>query len=262
MSRATASAEQPLEPSSRVFRAPNRRVPLVARDIAREVALMAALFIAYQAVRWIAIGDVREAFSNARVIIEWERDAGIYLERPLQAWIMENGALTRFLSAFYLFGLYPLMVFLAVLTFVANRDLYRWARNAILISWCIALVAYLRFPVAPPRFLVEQGFLDAGYEGARRLGLPWANQYAAMPSMHQGFAVIFGVVFWRLLAPWLALPLAVGLPLLMFVSIVATANHFIVDAFVGTLVVAIGMLLARGLERRREHSTRSGLRQA
>jgi hypothetical protein len=237
--------------AARVFRAPNRRVPLTAADIVREVALLSALFVVYQAVRWIAIGDVQHALSNAHLLVGWERHVGIYVERPVQAWILGSDVLLRLLSAFYLFGLYPLMLFLAVITFVANRELYRWARNAILISWSIALVAYVGFPVAPPRFLADEGFTDAVFGGARSLGLPWTNQYAAMPSMHEGFAVIFGVTLYRLLVPWLGWPLALGLPALMFVSIVGTANHFIVDALAGAVVVTFAMLVARAVEGRR-----------
>ena len=208
-----------------------------------ELSLVLGLFVAYQLVRCLAIDDVSAAFANARRIVEWERDAGIFIEHSLQSSLIQADHLRHFLSAYYVWALYPLMIALAVLTFVMNRELYRWARRAIFLSWGIALTGYVLFPVAPPRFLWEQGFVDVVH--GESSGLPfWVNSYAAMPSMHEGFAVIFGVTLYRLLTPWLGIPAAVALPALMFLSIVGTANHFVLDAVAGTAVAVLGMVAA------------------
>ena len=208
-----------------------------------ELALVFGLFVAYQVVRWAAVDDAGAAFANARRIVEWERSAGIFVEQSLQSSLIQAAHLRSFLSAYYVWALYPLMIVLAVVTFAMNRELYRWARRATFLSWWIALAGYVLFPVAPPRFLGEHGFVDVVYGGSD--GLPfWVNSYAAMPSMHEGFAVIFGVTLYRLLTPWLGLPAALALPTLMFLSIVGTANHFVLDAVAGTAVAVLGMTAA------------------
>jgi hypothetical protein len=224
-----------------------------------ELALVLGLFVAYELVRWLAIDDVSTAFANARRIVEWERSAGIFIEHSVQSSLMQVDQLSHFLAAYYVWALYPLMIALAVLTFVMNRDLYRWARRAIFLSWGIALAGYMFFPVAPPRFLWEQGFVDVVH--GESSGLPfWVNSYAAMPSMHEGFAIIFGITLYRLLTPWLGFSVALALPALMFFSIVGTANHFVLDAVAGTAVAVLGMVTAslmprlmERLARRRRH---------
>jgi hypothetical protein len=245
-----SSARDGARPRALVFRAVGKRVMPSRADIVREVLLVMGLFVAYQLARWVAIDDVRSAFANARLIIEWEREANIYLERSVQTSLIRFDTVVEFLSAYYVWGLYPFMVGLGAITFVANRDLYRWARNAIFISWAIALIGYVLFPVAPPRFFLDQGFIDTVYGSSINLAPPWTNHYAAMPSMHQGFAVIFAVTAYRLFVPAVGWPLACALPVVMFLSIVATGNHFVVDAAAGIVVVTFGMLAAWYWERR------------
>lgn len=66
------------------------------------------------------------------------------------------------------------------------------------------------------------------------------NQYAAMPSLHFGWSLWCGVVI-VMLAPKLWMK-ALGLlhPLFTIAAIVATANHWVLDAAGGALVVAMG----------------------
>lgn len=66
------------------------------------------------------------------------------------------------------------------------------------------------------------------------------NQYAAMPSLHFGWSLWCGVVI-VMLAPKLWMK-ALGLlhPLFTIAAIVATANHWVLDAVGGALVVALG----------------------
>ena len=71
------------------------------------------------------------------------------------------------------------------------------------------------------------------------------NPFAAVPSLHFGYALIVGVVLavvaqrriWRIAGALY--------PAAMLLIIVATGNHFFVDAALGGLVVVIGWLVAR-----------------
>lgn len=220
-----------------------------------ELALVLGLFAVYQIVRWAAIDDVGAAFAHARRIVEWEREAGIFVERSLQRSLIQAGHLRSFLAIYYVWALYPLMIALAVVTFVMNRELYRWARRAIFLSWGIALSGYVFFPRRPAALPLGAGIRGRGHGESR--GLPfWVNSYAAMPSMHEGFAVIFSGTLYRLLTPWLGLPAALALPTLMFLSIVATANHLVLDAVAGTVVAVLGMAAASFMPRLTERMAR------
>jgi hypothetical protein len=123
----------------------------------------------------------------------------------------------------------------------------------------IALAGYSFFPTAPPRLLPEWGFFDSisdatGVHATNASVNAFFNQYAAVPSMHVGFAVMLGVTFARLVrrrvvqALWLAYPL-----LITFVTVV-TANHFLADAVLGALTAAASAYAASWLARTRPHA--------
>ena len=112
----------------------------------------------------------------------------------------------------------------------------------------IGFAVFWAYPVAPPRML--PGFIDvvqkAGGLGAWHDTLmKHADQFAAMPSMHLGYAVWCGIVAWRLAqrrgARVGAMVFAIGYPLLTALVVISTANHYLLDvlAGIGTIVVAI-----------------------
>ena len=111
-----------------------------------------------------------------------------------------------------------------------NPSFY-FVRNMFMVSMGIALVGYAVYPTAPPRFMPEWGFFDAVAEFT---GIPHDsvtvnalfNPYAAVPSMHVGFALMIG------LAAGAARELAVREGVLvhypfLFTFVMVTANHFL-----------------------------------
>jgi hypothetical protein len=75
------------------------------------------------------------------------------------------------------------------------------------------------------------------------------NPYAAVPSLHFGWAVILGGAMFLSFRHPLVRAFALVLPWAQLAAIVFTANHFIVDAFVGLVVCLIGTALAWALQR-------------
>lgn len=63
------------------------------------------------------------------------------------------------------------------------------------------------------------------------------NQYSAMPSMHFGWTLLFAVMFYRTRKLPLRI-IAILYPVLFFISIIVTANHYILDPIVGGLIIA------------------------
>ena len=128
-----------------------------------------------------------------------------------------------------------------------NRSFY-FVRNMLMISMAIALVAYAAFPTAPPRFMPEWGFFDPVADftgvhidtahGGSGTTTALTNLYAAVPSMHVAFALLIGWPLARLVR-WRALRVLWLLyPLLMAFVIIATANHFVLDALLGAVTAA------------------------
>ncbi|MBI2760409.1 MAG: inositol phosphorylceramide synthase [Chloroflexi bacterium] len=132
-------------------------------------------------------------------------------------------------------------------------DVYRLTRDAFLGSAVIGLICYRVFPVAPPRLAEDHDFVDTMQEyskvsyQAQSLG-PFVNPYAAVPSLHFGWSFLMSVAL--LLArprTWWTWLLAIVQPALMFLAIVATANHWVLDAVAGLVVCGAGLIGAAAL---------------
>ena len=110
------------------------------------------------------------------------------------------------------------------------------ARDAFVAAQVVVVAGYLLAPTAPPRMLwgpVDGGWVD-------RIQSP----YAALPSGHVAFAcVVAGIVC--SLAPWRWVRATVATyPLLVTAIVIATANHFWLDAVAGAGAAASGLALA------------------
>lgn len=126
---------------------------------------------------------------------------------------------------------------------------YRWARSTLGFATLVALLGFWLYPLAPPRLMPGLGFIDTVH-GVQDFAKPdygtltsMTNQYAAMPSLHFGWSLWCGVMI-VMLAPKLWMK-ALGLlhPLFTVSAIVATANHWVLDAVGGALVIGLGFVL-------------------
>ena len=75
-----------------------------------------------------------------------------------------------------------------------------------------------------------------------------SNQYAAMPSLHIGWSVWCAIVLWKFAKRRTTRILGVIYPFITLTAIVATANHYIVDAWGAFIALAIGYGTARTIE--------------
>ncbi|KIH87782.1 hypothetical protein SPBR_08931 [Sporothrix brasiliensis 5110] len=147
-------------------------------------------------------------------------------------------------------------------------DLYERRRRTMAMCNLVAFVLFTAWPVMPPRLLgadhlaghSEPGpahgyaFVDTVHATADGAQSVWTtnrfcNQYAAMPSLHFGYAFLIGLTV-------ATLPLDAGdtrraararrrllavlgglvYPALIWIAIIATANHFVLVAVVGGIV--------------------------
>ena len=227
-----------------------------------EIGLLAALYVAYSLGRLVGDTDRASALANAEALLAAERR----LHLDVEAWA--NGVLHQHqgvpwlaVGTSYWYAVLHYLVTPAVLVWAyrADRGGYRVVRNALVLASAVGLVGFALLPMAPPRMLA--GYTDTlaatssyGWWGAqasapRGLG-ELTNQLAAMPSLHVGWAVWCTWVVWRLTRHRLARALAVAYPAITTVVVVATANHYVLDAVAGALVVATGIAVAtRGVPR-------------
>jgi hypothetical protein len=211
-----------------------------------EFAIFAAAYLTYFGVRALTEGKVPEALANAGRIAHVERLAGVDWEGAAQSAILGHDALVRLANWVYIFGHWPLLLLSGVLLFRYRRREYFLLRDVCLISGAIGLIIFALFPVAPPR-LAGGGVVDTitHYAGGYRTVLPASlvNEYAAMPSFHAGWSVLLGIVVFRASSRWPLRASAVLIPASMVVAVVVTANHFVLDVFVGTAIVLATLLV-------------------
>ena len=129
--------------------------------------------------------------------------------------------------------------------FVRRSHLYRGARTVLVTTTLIALGGFVLFPTAPPRLLSGAGYIDTVelYHTWGSLADPdiahHSNQFAAMPSLHIGWALWSGVAIFVCARHAWVKALGVLYPLGTFVVIIGTANHYILDAVAGVVLVAV-----------------------
>lgn len=225
-------------------------------DVLRQLFLFGVAYTLYSFVRGMAEVETTVAFDHTREVIQIERAMHIFVEPSVQAWAMGSHALIDLSSWLYVNAQTTVTVAALIYIYLCHNRSFYFVRNMLMISMVIALFGYAVFPTAPPRFMPEWGFVDTvssftgvhvSHSSASMSAL--FNPYAAVPSMHVAFAAMIG---WRLadLVRPRALKLAWALyPLLIAFVIIATANHFILDALLGLLTAAVSALLAQRLAR-------------
>ena len=224
-----------------------------------ELSFLLVGFFSYHLVRGAVNGRVDVAFLNAARLIHLEQSLGIFWEAQLQGLILGHVFLINFFNWVYIWGHIPVVAALAVWIYVFRRDSFARYRNAFLISGLIGLVFFIFVPVAPPRFIPDAGLVDTVtvHSNAYRFLQPpaFVNQYAALPSLHFGWNLLVGVAVFQTTRIWYARALGLLMPLLMFVAVILTANHYIIDPILGG-AVALAALGIAGLLHRRFEGTR------
>lgn len=220
-------------------------------DLAREVVAVVAVYLAYQRGRMLAKDQASEAFANARLVIDFERRLNVFSERTVQRLSMHYDGVMWLLNHYYARVHFPFTTAFVIWLFFRHRETYRWVRTWLISVTMIALVIHAAFPLAPPRMLPTHGFIDTlRLDGLHIYSVDpnqsLANQFAAMPSLHFGWALIVAIAFIAVRrTPWSIVALAH--PAVTLLAIVATANHYWIDAAVALLLVTGALLIVRAI---------------
>ncbi|WP_190112600.1 bifunctional glycosyltransferase 87/phosphatase PAP2 family protein [Streptomyces cinnamoneus] len=211
-----------------------------------ELMLIRVGYWVYSYVRGQAPDSRSLAESHGRQIIGVEEFLHIDVEHGFNHFVAGVGWLKDSMNYYY--GTFHFLVPLSLLGYLYLRRpaTYRWARTALGFATLMALVGFWLYPLAPPRLMPGHGFIDTA-NGPQDLSHPdfgalteLSNQYAAMPSLHIGWSLWCGVVIAVVASTSWTKWLGMLYPLLTFSVIVGTANHYVLDAAGGALVVASG----------------------
>jgi hypothetical protein len=193
----------------------------------------------------------RLACGRAHDLLHVERLLKIDVERALNDIAVHTKPLAV-LSNYY-YAVAHFIVTIGVLIWLYKRHplQYRSMRTVLYVANVVALGGYWLYSLAPPRFLTSEGYVDTlklfhtwgNYESGNLSHA--SNQFAAMPSMHIGWSLWAGLaLFWLARRRWVRW-LGIAYPVVTLVVIMATANHFILDAVGG----AAALLLGFGVQR-------------
>jgi hypothetical protein len=223
--------------------------------LVREVVLVGVLFVGYRQVRVLTRDDGRAAMDNAMAVIEFERRIALFNERALQRALLAHEPVIAFLNRYYVSVHFAATAVFFAWVYARHHHAYSRVRLAFVVVTTIGLVLHVVYPLAPPRMFHRLGFVDTLMVYGPRIYssdtvTSVANQFAAMPSLHFGWSVLVaaGVV---LIKRTIFSVLFVLHPIITLVAIVATANHFWLDALVALLLVLAAGAITRLAPQRR-----------
>jgi hypothetical protein len=195
----------------------SRWLPQGWLDALRQLVLFASAYYAYRLVRGAVDGQVTMAFENARQIVHVERTLGLFFEPALQDWALSNQWLVDAANWCYINSHFLITTTFLIWLYLARNESYYYVRNMFMVAMGLALVLYVAYPTAPPRFLPEWGFSDTVSDAVGQANANNAN------------------LLWALY------------PVLVTFVVLVTANHWWIDAAFGVLVAAMAAVASSAM---------------
>ncbi|MFJ5596664.1 phosphatase PAP2 family protein [Micromonospora parva] len=222
--------------------APARRAVALRRAM-RELGLVATLFLVYKAARVAGADRASTAVGNGEWIWRVERLFHLPDEAAFQRPVLSHELLVHLANGYYAYVHFPATISCLIWLYVRHPVRYLWTRRMLAGLTAAALALHFLVPLAPPRLTALTGMVDTGSRyGPAVYGPPdtdaLSNQYAAMPSLHVGWALAVAVALiavngGRLRWLWLAHPLVTLL------VVVTTGNHYWLDGIVAAVLLAV-----------------------
>ena len=232
-----------------VVAAGRRVLPRGYADFARQLAIWLGFYFGYLAVRGMVDRNPAKAFVHGLDVIGFEQRTFHHLYEQTAQRIADSShvlltasAWTYWNSEFTVIGLTLLFVYLR------RHERFVQFRNTILLANILGLVGYVLFPTAPPWMFWSYGFVD-GVNHSSGLGT-FANQFAAMPSLHAADALIVGVMMFEVCRHWWTKAIWAAWPAWVWFCVMATANHYLLDVLAGIAVALIALKLVAWLSAR------------
>jgi diacylglycerol O-acyltransferase / wax synthase len=195
-----------------------------------------AVFAVYVAATAVGgAGRRSTADRNAETLLRVERWLHIDIERGLNHWLAPHSGLTVLADFVYAYTYVISALLLLMWLYVRSPADYRRVRNSFLVLNLLVIGCFAVFPVAPPRMLPALGDLETLAQGTTSGSwvaplISSADTIAVMPSTQLAWALWVSVVLARLgRGAAVRLISAVNVAATFFV-VVATGNHFLLDA--------------------------------
>jgi hypothetical protein len=213
----------------------------------QEIAITGFCYWIYSEIRNLVPEQETIALRHGRAVQSLQERLHLDFELSVNRFVARNEWLAQVMNYYYATLHFVITIGVLVWLYRMHPRIYRGARTVLFATSVIALAGFYLYPLAPPRLLPQYGYIDTllKFHTWGSLADPkvaeHSNQFAAMPSLHIGWALWCGVsIFLCASRMWVR---AIGLlyPLFTLMVIVGTANHFVIDAVAGAMVFGAGI---------------------
>ena len=209
--------------------------------------------VLYFLVRGSVVDRQIQAAQNSEMIINFEKAAHLFFEPHLNHWTASNELVSHIFNNVYFWFHFPVIAVTGIVLSLIARPVFVLLRNSILLSGGVSLVIYWLFPVSPPRLVQGHDFVDTmdlfsqvSYQAQEFT--PFVNQYAAMPSLHAGWALLLVLAIMSGFKSMILRFFFILIFLFQLIAIICTGNHFWLDGLAGIAICLLawgGALLLR-----------------
>jgi membrane-associated phospholipid phosphatase len=235
-----------------VIAAGRRYLPRGYADLLRQAVIWCGFYFAYLGVRSLADRNPAKAGTDALWVIHFEQNVlHGFVEQTAQRVVDSSNLLLKLAAYTYWNSEFTVIALTLLWVYLRRHEQFSRFRNAILIANTIGLLGYFLVPTAPPWMYPELGFVD-GVNHASGIVNALANPYAAMPSLHAADSLIVGLMLSRVVRNKVGKAMWLLWPLWVWFTVMATANHYLLDVLGGALVAIVALAIVGRLERRRE----------
>jgi len=230
-----------------------------------EILAGVAIYLLYDTLRDQVAGVSADAYRHAIQIVDAEKFLGLYHEYSIQQAFLGLDWFMSFWNIWY--GTIHFVMPLVALVWLYRKlpaRYVRW-RNTLVLMLGVSLLGFWAYPLMPPRLMPARfGFVDTaadffnfgpqvrvhlGPDGTPSAAAvrTYGNLFAAMPSLHVGWSTWVALSLWPLVRRRWARVLLALYPVTILFCIVVTANHWVLDAVGGWVVLGFGYACARGV---------------
>jgi hypothetical protein len=213
----------------------------------RELGLALGVYLIYVTARWTAAGSYVTAVRHAHEVWALEHRLRLAVEPGVQHAFLHTSLLPLF-NRLYLSAQNLVVPVALLLIYHLDRGVYLRLRRTLIGAWLIAIPIYALFPTAPPR-LAHLGITDTVSTGTAvqltsKSTTLFFNPFAAVPSLHVGFAFAIGIGLAATARRPLLRLIALAWGPAILLTVVVTGNHFVLDAAAGLAVTGSAFLIA------------------
>jgi hypothetical protein len=233
-----------LEVAARLSEAHVARRCRMFRRFTVQIIGVLALEQAYEFVRGRISDQSDIATMNGYRILDIEWQHGLFIESRVERFFLQFHPIMNAVDIYYVVAHVGGTLGALGVLYAFRREEYSWMRNMLVATTAMALISFYLFPTAPPRMFSIYGFVDPLQlhhlinAGGEQPDSYTYNPYAAMPSLHVGYALIASWACYKAVERIYLKAACALYPAAMAAVVVISGNHWIMD-IVGAIAVVL-----------------------